>query len=308
MNLDPIRKFFTAKRTPLPAGDDAYSRLIVENLPYIEKQCRRALACGAGMDRVHAGGAHAGPGYHGGSSPDNEADELLNEVLDRLKADNFKALREFRGGAKLTTYITTIIANLVVDLVRQKKGRSRARERAEEMGGVARTLYDLVYGRGCSVHEAQGHLEVAYGILEPLEGLQQMLDRMRGRERATVWGGNGGSAWLAPGQEVSGDDATEIIVADPAGNSEDLLINGQRSAAAKRTLDELLGELSGEDRLMMRLRFPEDEDEEPRSAREIAAILGLSEKAVDARIRRILVRMREILIGRGLSLEDFIAV
>lgn len=283
-----------------------HSRLIVENLTYIERQCRRAVA-GKGP----ADGEFAAPSLlprSDGLSQENEADELLNEVLDRLKADDFKALREFRGKAKLTTYITTIISNLVVDLVRQKKGRSRARERAQEMGEVGCRLYDLVFGRGCSVTEAQGHLEIVYGILEPLESLQLMLGRMRGREKAFAWGGEPGSSWLAPGKEITDDDTTEIVVADPAHNAEELLISGQKEATVRRALAEVVADLSGEERLMIRMRFPGDEEEEPKSPREIASILGLSEKAVDARIRRALARMREVLIGRGLSLDDFIDV
>lgn len=285
-----------------------HSRLIVDNLSYIERQCRRAVAHRYQTDPAFIGQSFPMPSHHDGVSLDNEADELLNEVLDRLRDDNFKALREFRGTAKITTYITTIIANLVVDIVRQKKGRSRARERAEEMGEVARRLYDLVYGRGCSVQEAQGHLEVAFGIREPIESLRQMIGRMRGREKGPAWLGEAGSPWLAPGWEIRDEDVTGIVVPDPAQNSEEELMSGQKQLMVRQVLDELFRELSGEDRLMMRMRFPDDEDEKPKSAREIAALLGLSERAVDARIRRILVRMREILIGRGLALDDFIDV
>jgi RNA polymerase sigma factor (sigma-70 family) len=282
------------------------SRLIVENLPYIERQCRRAVARNCQTDSDFNGASPSHSFDYNGISLDNEADELLNEVLDRLKADNFKALREFRGKAKLTTYITTIISNLVVDIARQKKGRSRARERAEEMGEIACRLYDLVYGRGCSVEEAQNHLEVAFGIREPLESLQQMLGRMRGREKTAAWRGDHGSSWLTPGKVIRNEDTPEIIVVDPAQSAEEKLIGGQKQTMVRSVLAEVLRDLRGEEQLMIRLRFSDDGGEEPKSVREIASILGLSEKVVDTRIRRILVRMREALIGRGLALDDFI--
>lgn len=282
------------------------SRLIVENLPYIERQCRRSVARNCQTDSDFIGDSPSHSFGCNGISLDNEADELLNEVLDRLKADDFKAIREFRGKAKLTTYITTIISNLVVDIVRQKKGRSRARERAEEMGEVACRLYDLVYGRGCSVGEAQSHLEIAFGIREPLESLQQMLGRMRGREKAAAWGGDHGSSWLAPGKVIRNEVTPEIIVVDPAQSAEEKLIGGQKQTMARSMLAEMLRDLRGEEQLMIRLRFSDDGEEEPKSVREIASILGLSEKVVDTRIRRILVRMREAFIGRGLALDDLI--
>lgn len=56
-----------------------------------------------------------------GSTLENQADELPNYVLDYLKADDFRILREFRGKPRLTTHLTTIIANQVIDLIRGKK-------------------------------------------------------------------------------------------------------------------------------------------------------------------------------------------
>lgn len=284
---------------PSQAPGSDYARLITDHLPYIEKQCRRAAS---------KGGATIGGGAEGCDvSLENEADELLNQVLDRLREDDFKALRDFKGSAKITTYLTTIVSNLVVDLVRQKKGRSRARERAQEMGAVAELLYDLVYSRGCSLHEAHSHLEISFGIREPLHNLQQMLERMRGRDRAELAPcAEGDNVWLVPGRQVLVDDVVEVVVADPRRNAEHLLIADQKQRKAQSAVAALLGELSGEERLMLQLRFPSEEDEEPKSVREIANLLGQSEKSVDARIRRILVRFRETLLGQGLALKDLI--
>lgn len=284
----------------LQSGD--YARLITENLPYIEKQCRRAVSRGQG------GAEDAGSSWSDGSCcHDNEADELLNEVLDRLKADDFRALREFKGRAKLTTYLTTIVANLVVDLVRQKKGRSRARERAREMGTVAELLYDLVYARGCSLAEAQSHLEHTHSITEPLETLFEMLGRMRGRGRSQlVVAGEGENTWLVPGKLVPAGDGSEIVVVDPRRNAEAALVGREKRKSAGECIAGLIEELSGEERLIIRLRFPSDADEDAKSAKEIGQLLGCTEKSVDAKIRRMLLRFKETLLRQGLSLGDFI--
>lgn len=290
--------------TPRETSPD-YARLITGNLAYMEKQCRRAVMRHSAPG-ISGNGVTALSG-NGSGNLDNEADELLNELLDHLREDDFRALREFRGKAKLTTYITTIISNLIIDLMRQKKGRSRARERASRMGEVAELLHDLVYGRGCSLHEAQSHLETTHGIREPLERLQEMLDRMRGREnRQMALCADGESAWLAPGRVTAVDDAVEIVIPDPRRNAEAALISGQRRLKAKRALAGLSAELDGQERFMIGLRFPADDEEQPKSNREIGRLLGLSEKSVDARIRRILVRCREALLRQGLSLDDLI--
>lgn len=303
MNLFPGIDILS-RRIPFRQGsEDDYAGLIVEHLAYIEKQCRRAVSSSGRGELWPGGGEDCGDP----AGLDNEADELLNEVLDRLRADNFKALRQFRGKAKLTTYLTTIISNLIIDIARQKKGRSRARLRAQEMGGVAEKLYELVFGRGYSLNDAQNHLEVTHGIREPLEILQGMVDRMRGRERfQTLATADCEATWLVPGKEMFLDDSLEVVVCDPRKNAEDSLIANQRNTAARQAVEGLIGELNGEDKLMIRMRFPADEEEEAKSIRDIGNLLGLSEKVVDARIRRILVRFRETLLKRGLTPNDLI--
>jgi len=298
-------KLFSWKKRPeepagstTPQGGYDYSHLITDHLPFIEKQCRRAVA------------THGGAGVPGSAAGlDNEADELFNGVLDRLRENDFRVLRDFKGEAKLTTYLTSIIANLVIDLAREKKGRSRARERAREMGGVAEQLYDLVFSHGLSLHEAHGHLETAFGITEPLEKLRQMLERMRGRERGSILlAGASGDCWLVPGTEVATDEGIEVIVTDPRPGVEELLISRQERETAQRVMAEALAGLSGEERLMLRMRFPEGDEEEPLSNRDIGLKLGMSEKAVDSRIRRVLARCRETMLRAGLALDDLINI
>lgn len=284
-----------AKEPPI---EDKYSRLIVDNLDFIERQCRRAVARGMPANDDHAEAVNL----------DNEADEVLVEVLDRLKANDYRALREFHGTAKLTTYITTIIANLVIDIVRSRKGRSRAKERARAMGEIAERLHDMVYTRGLSVADAQVALDVNFGIREPLELLHDLLGRMRGREQRHVPVSDG-SSWLAPGQKIVDDNGgIEVEVADPHATVEKQIINRQRQFLARQAVDEFRTSLTGKERFMMQLRFPADEDEKPRSMREISELVGLSEKAVDTCIRRILKRYREIMLNRGLALDDLIEV
>lgn len=284
--------------SPLSGARHDYARLITENLPFIERQCRRAVQKPSGFGEED--GAD-------GIDLENQADELFNEVLDRLRAEEFKALREFRGQAKLTTYLTTIVANLVVDLVRQKKGRSRARERAREMGEVAERLYELVYGRGCTPDQAHSHLEIDHGIKVTPDLLGQMLDRMRGRgERSQmVLAADPEEAWLVPGRAAVGEEGIELVVADPRRNAEARLIQGEREGQARKAVAALVGELSGEERFLLTLRFPVDESE-PKSFKQIAQILGGTESGVDTKIRRILLRFKEALLRQGLSLSDLV--
>jgi len=292
MQLASITSIFTRKATP-PSQEEwsNYARLIIDQLPYIERQCRRA----AGSPCTNRSEADI----------DNEADLLLTEVLDHLKADDYKVLRNFRGSAKLTTYLTTVISNLVVDIVRTRKGRSRARERARDLGPIAELLHKLVYGRGYTLTDAHGHLILSHGICESEDDLRGLLNQIRGRDGATH---AVTSDWPHKGREVLVDDDVEIIVPDPAKGAEQIMIDNQCEGKREQAMVTILEGLSGEERFILRLRFPATDDEEPRSVREIATLLGQTEKAVDNRLRRILTRCRETLLSQGLSLDDLICM
>lgn len=287
MTLTLLKSLPFLRRRPPESLD--YSRLIVDHLQYIESQCRRAVS--------GQGGSRDG----GDTDCENRVDELLTEVLDHLRADDFKVLREYQGGAKITTYLTAVIANLTVDLLRKRRGRSRARERAAEFGRLGEELYELVVVRGYTVAEAHGQL-ASGDRSRSFDEVRACVERIRGRSPEPSFT----DAWPYQGKEVVTDDGLEIVIPDPAGTAEDLLAGHQQKSLCRRVLGEVLDVLSGEERLMLRLRFPPDEDEPPRTVREIAAIVGLSEKAVDNRLRRILVRCRELLLKRGVALDDLV--
>lgn len=291
MRIVPLNAIFSKRSPPTQEDSPDYARLIIDQLPHIELQCRRA--------------AESLKSYRSAANVDNEADHLLTEVLDHLKADNFKVLRKFRGNSKLTTYLTAVISNLVVDLIRTRKGRSRAGERARELGPVAEQLYKLVYGLGYTLADAHGHLVLSHGIADGEDELRDMLHHIRGRDGITHAAAAG---WPYQGREVLVDDEVVVIVPDPAKGADEQLIDSQREQKREQIIGPLMEGLSGEERFILRLRFPATENESIKSIREIAALTGQTEKSVDNRLRRILMRCREILISRGLSLDDLIAM
>lgn len=291
MKTVPLKALFS-KKTPQPPNEATdYARLIVDHLPYIEKQCRRA--------------AETSGSYRPAYDVDNEADHLLTEVIDHLKADGFKVLRDFRGDSKITTYLTSIISNLFVDIIRTSKGRSRAGERARELGPVAEQLHKLVYDLGYTLADSHGHLVASHGISESEEELRDILHQIRGRDGITHVAT---ASWPPQGREVLVDNETEVIVPDPAKGADEQLIDNQREQKREQIIGTLMEGLSGEERFILRLRYPASENESIKSIREIAALTGQTEKSVDNRLRRILLRCRETLLRRGLSLDDLIIV
>jgi RNA polymerase sigma factor (sigma-70 family) len=291
MQIVPLKAIFSRKSLPSQEEAPDYARLIVDHLPHIERQCRRA--------------AESPGSYRSAADIDNEADHLLTEVLDHLKADNFKVLREFRGSSKLSTYLTSVISNLVVDSIRTRKGRSRAIERSRELGPVAEQLHELVYERGYTLADAHEHLVLSNNIGESEDELRGMLDRIRGRDGATH---AGTAAWPYRGREVLVDGEVEVVVPDPAKGAEEQMIDNQRDRQREQIMAAMLEGLSGEESFILRLRFPATENESTKSIRDIANLTGQTEKAVDNRLRRILMSCRETLLSRGLSLNDLIPI
>lgn len=291
MQIVPLKAIFSRKSAPQSEEEPDYARLIVDHFSYIERQCRRAAES---------------PGrYLSDIDVENEADLLLTEVIDHLKADDFKVLREFRGKSKLTTYLTAVISNLVVDIIRARKGRSRAAERAKELGPIAEQLHKLVYGLGYTLADSHGHLVASHGIGESENELQVMLQYIRGKDGVAHPSTAG---WPHMGREVVVDNEVEIVIPDTAKGVDEQLIDHQKEQKSEQIIGTLMEGLSGEERFMLRLRFPVAETESQKSIREIAALTGQSEKSVDNRLRRILMRCREILLSRGLSLDDLIRV
>jgi hypothetical protein len=95
MKIVPLKAIFSRKPQTAQVESPDYALLIVDHLPNMDRQCRRA--------------AKSPESYRSAANVvDNESNHHLTEVIDHLKADDFKVLREFRGNPKLTTYLTMV--------------------------------------------------------------------------------------------------------------------------------------------------------------------------------------------------------
>lgn len=270
--------------------DTSYRSLIIDNLQFIDKQCRKAI-----INFSHDKNLHA-------SVPENEAEALANEVIEHLSAYNFKALREFKGNAKITTYITTIIANIIIDTIRKRKGRSRAKERARAIGKTGEMLYELIYTKSYSLHEAFDYLKMINGINESLDDLTAMLEIIRGKEGAIPGGDQFARSYMGKPLNIVDDEG--IDVADPGKPPDVLLEDKQRETLIRQALHNVISELTGEEKLILRMRYPVCEWEEPKSVDQISNILGISEKSAARKLKATLVKSRGILSSKGFGLDD----
>ncbi|MCP4221242.1 MAG: sigma-70 family RNA polymerase sigma factor [bacterium] len=278
---------------PIDAVD--YNGIINEHFQYIEKQCYKAV-----MMRLSQ--------YSTGSDDlniENEALELSNTVLDTLRNANYKVLREFKGKSRITTYITAIISRQAVDIIRRKKGRSREKERAAELGEVGLQIHQRMFKNNQPPVEVLLQLKKEKLFDGDLEQLLQMADRIKGKEKSPVTNGTAVKNGFSLGKESGGKKNT-FIVPDTHSDPGEICIEEQRSRKMREIVPAIIAKLSGEERILLRMRFPTGEGDKPRSVQQVATVLGITQKAVYKRIDRLMQKCRKQLDMLGVKSNDLL--
>lgn len=275
-----------------------FRKLLIGHLPFIEKQCHKVCCVN------RAAGPHGAGDIPGGYSVSTingaaiDPDVLYLSVLNLLEVNDFKVLREFNGTSKLTTYLATVISHHFIDLVRKEKGRSRVKQRADSLGALGKMVYDLVFVRNHSVYETREALKVVHNVDCPEGDIRAMLDKMKVVHRAGA-----ASMDIARGAR-NGGAADPWLIPDTKLDPERAVINERMGNLLRGLLKEVLDKLSGEDLLMLKLRYPED-GKEALTILAVGKLLGVPERTVEKRIRKALTRCREWVLEKGYRLEDF---
>ncbi len=269
-----------------------YRDLINEYIQFIEVQCRRAI--GKKWD--------AGAGSETDIDSENESLELFNRVLDKLKEKNYRVLKQFKGQSKVSTYLTAIISNQAVDLIRRKKGRGREKERAMKYGPLGEKIYQAVFASGKDISTAYNELSSQGVFNGSLKEFHTIIEKIKGKGRLAVLDTNMDNPVVKEGKQSI--TTGELIIVDTHSNPEELMIQEGQEQKRKEILSQLLSNLKGEERLIIRMRFPTGRDEKPKEIEQIAELLGISKKAVYNRISRLLTRCRELLTQNGVQIDD----
>jgi RNA polymerase sigma factor (sigma-70 family) len=276
-----------------------YREMINENFALIERQCFRAvkrqLKGHSKLDTL--------------VNIENEALELSNLVLDTLQRDNYRVLRQFKGNAKLSTYIITIVARQAVDMVRKKLGRSREKERAQRYGKTGMLIYEKIIRQGRPVSDVYRELKAGEGIPGSLEAFETIARKIKGKKN------NPPSPLEMEANpvvkegillKVEGNEKEEVVIPDTHSDPQELLMEGQRKQRLGQVVGEAIAQLSGEERMLLRMRFPADGEERPRKVEQIAKLLGISLKAAYKRIDRLLKKCRRLLEQEGVSIDELL--
>jgi RNA polymerase sigma factor (sigma-70 family) len=283
--------------------EDDYKNIISDHFEFIEKQCFKAVRLKL---RENSSAENT-------LTIENEALELSNQVLDTLKRDNYKVLREFKGNARLTTYITAIISRQAVDLIRKKRGRDREKERAKKFGDVGFVLYQQVIKDGYPLLDVFEELQANHGFSGSMDELETIVQKIKGKgkqknPRVSLLNGSNSStngSAVKNGTTI-GIYENEFVIPDTQSDPEKIVMEDQRKRKMQEVIQDIIAQLNGEERILLRMRFPSGEDETPRTVAQVSNILGITQKAVYKRMTRLLKKCKELLDREGVTINDLL--
>ncbi len=246
------------------ATEDECRSLLLENLDFIERTVR-AIARRNALSHW-------------------EADDLAGQVKLRLISGDYAVFRKFRGKSQLTTYLTTVIQNIFRDFRIQQWGKWRPSAAAKRCGEVGVQLEALLYRDGFTVSEAFELLRTRFGVDTADRELHEIVDKLRPRTT----------------RRFESDVVLSSLSAPERGDRR--VVDGERLAAQERVsgaLKAALAGLSAEDRLILKLRFADG-----LTIRAIAKTLGLDQRRIYGRVRKLLSEVRARIVEAGVRCEE----
>ena|GEM_PF-928040 len=284
---------------------DDYKNIIKDHFEFIEKQCFKAV-------RLRLG-ENSSASAENALTIENESLELSNRVLDTLARDNYRVLREFKGNSRLTTYLTAIISRQAVDLIRKKLGRDREKERAKEFDDVGLLVYQRVIKDGYPLPDVFEELQTNHGFPGSMDELETIVQKIKGKRkqknpRVSLLNGSDSStngSVVKKGTTI-GIYENEFVIPDTRNDPEKIVMEDQRKRKMQEVIQDIIAQLNGEERILLRMRFPFGEDETPRTVAQVSNVLGITQKAVYKRMTRLLKKCKEQLDREGVTINDLL--
>ncbi len=270
-------------------GEEDYKKLINENIGFIEKQCVKAISLKSGS-----------PAY-GSLNIENESDLLFSRTLDKLAESDFKILRNFKGRSRLSTYLTTIISNTAVDYLREKKGRSREKERSKRYGKTGELIYYRIFENGEDIDNVYKSLSSEGLFAGDYTEFENIIQSIRGSNRDKIVTTDG----TAVKTGIYNGESGNYVIRDESKDPESFVIDNETDKRSEEILNKMTASLSGEETLLLRMKYPADENESPLNVKEISLYLGISQKVVYKKLSRILAKCKKILESYGVTANDF---
>jgi len=214
---------------------------------------------------------------------DEDADDVRQEVLLKLAADDCAALRRLREESSIRTFVCTATTNLILDAIRARRGRWRPSEVARSLGATAMMLEQLLCRDGWD-HEQAAEKLIAEGVPESRAELDVIRAKLPDRpERRFV------------GEEAIAGLGNRDGVEERVEEREREAVRSRFHRAWRRSS----GKLETEDRFILKRLFLSG-----RTVAQVAGELGVEQRPLYRRRDRILLGLRAELEAEGLDWEE----
>lgn len=214
---------------------------------------------------------------------DADAEDVRQEVLLKLAADDCAALRRLREESAIKTFVITAATRQILDSIRACKGRWRPSEIVRRLGEAAMELERLLNRDGWEYEEAVEKL-IAEGIAKSRAELDEIRAKLPDRP---------------PRRFVSEEPLSGV--GDPGGVENDVQERGRQElqARVREALARAVAKLDAEDRFISKRLFLSE-----RTVAQVARELGVDQRPLYRRRDRILGVFREELVAAGLEWEE----
>jgi RNA polymerase sigma factor (sigma-70 family) len=215
-----------------------------------------------------------------------DAEECAGWVELRLVEDDYAQVRKFRGESSFKTFITVVVAMLVRDFRRQIHGKWRPSATATRLGVHGIHLERAVHRDGCSGDEAVRAVQSTFGGAPDEKALRALLRQLPRRE---------------PMRPETVDDTVLGEHPHPRGAQADFDQHERDAESARLTqaLSTVVDQLPSEERVMLQMDVVDGA-----TVATIARCLGIEQRPLYDRLKRLRIRLRVQLERAGVSRED----
>lgn len=211
-----------------------------------------------------------------------DAEDFGSYVTLKLLADDSAKLRQFAGRSSIQTYLSVVIERLFLDYRRTSWGKWRPSVQAVRLGPTATLIEQLTVRDGYALEEAYELVTTNHRIVISRAEFDALLAQLPTRQPRRF--DSDGVLVDVPATSATPD---ETLLALETGDQERQVISALQHAMASLTV---------QDRLVLTMRFRDG-----RTVAEIAAALGLDQKALYRRVERLLKDLRRQLETDGVD-------
>jgi RNA polymerase sigma factor (sigma-70 family) len=217
-----------------------------------------------------------------------DVEDFSSYTLLKLIEDNYAVLRSYEGRSSLRTYLTIVVRRLFLDFRVHKWGKWRPTAEVRRLGGTAVELDRLLSRDGQTLENAVEILHARSGNSHTREELFALASHLPQRQRL----------------RFESIDELDWVATD--GGGEERLQDQERERASRRIaalLAKALGELSAEDKLILKMRY-----EDGFTVREIATALHLEARPLYTRFEKCHRRLRNRLEKSGITWREVTSI